>query len=144
MQVLVCKIDDVRKHPDAESLTIVRIGEHEVVANLHDDGTPRWVAGDVVVYVPEGAIIPEDVLKECGYWEEGAKKGMLGGSKGNSVTMRRFAGFESRGLIFKVELSGIPFVGDYALQRKFNNSTRTLHLGDDVAEFLGIKEYIPA
>jgi hypothetical protein len=139
MKVLVTKVDGVRKHPDADRLTIVTVGEHEVVANLDEDGSPRWRVGEVCVYVPENAVVPEDVLKERGYWEEGAKKGLLGGSKGNRVKMQRFAGFESRGLLFKLDkyynvTRGNPDILPFSITYA--------DLGKDVSEFLGITEYV--
>jgi tRNA-binding EMAP/Myf-like protein len=140
IEARVVTIDSVRKHPDADRLTIVAVSGNDVVANLHEDGTPRWVEGELCVYVPENAVVPESVLKERGYWEPDAKKGLLGGSKGNRVKMQRFAGFESRGIIFKVEkkaysptFSGGLYNGSEAI---------AVNVGDDVAEFLGITEYV--
>jgi hypothetical protein len=67
-KVVVTKVSGVRAHGD--NLTIVTLDgiENEVVANLREDGAPRWLAGETCVYVPEGAVIPDDVLKERGYW----------------------------------------------------------------------------
>ena len=78
-QVLVTKVDAVRNH--GESLTIVTVGDHEVVANKTEDGQPRWTQGEICVYVPEGAIIPDDVLQERGYWDAEKNRGMLEGNK---------------------------------------------------------------
>lgn len=138
MEVLVTTVDAVRDHGD--TLTIVTVGEHEVVANKKEDGTPRWTAGEPVVYVPEGAIIPEDVLKERGYWDNVRGKGLLEGKRGNRVKMRRFAGFESRGLLFKVVThSNGPLNGDLAVFR--GNDQMMVCEGTNVMEFLGITEH---
>lgn len=138
MEVLVTKVDAVRDHGD--TLTIVTVGEHEVVANKREDGSPRWVAGEPVVYVPEGAIVPEDVLKERGYWDDVKGKGLLEGKRGNRVKMRRFAGFESRGLLFKVVTHGAgPLNGDLAVFRGDDQIMVTE--GTNVMEFLGITEH---
>lgn len=138
MEVLVTKVDAVRDH--GETLTIVTVGEHEVVANKHEDGTPRWVAGELVVYVPEGAIIPNDVLQERGYWDEVKGKGLLEGKKGNRVKMRRFAGFESRGLLFKVRPG--TFMGQPVnfLDRE-GEASLGVNIGDNVMDFFGITEH---
>lgn len=141
MEVPAAIISNVRPH--GETLTIVSVihnGEqYEVVANLQEDGTPRWKEGEVCIYVPENAIVPEDVLKERGYWNEEKNKGLLGGSKGNRVKMQRFAGFESRGLIFKVEDDG---QGNYTVHGA-DGTYDFVKLGDDVATHLGITEYVP-
>lgn len=142
MEVLVTKVDAVRDHGD--TLTIVTVGEHEVVANKHEDGTPRWKAGELVIYVPEGALVPEDVLQERGYWDQEKGKGLLEGKKGNRVKMRRFAGFESRGLLFKVIEGG--FKGEncehpvYSITR--NDQSQFVNIGDNVMNFLGITEHV--
>lgn len=139
MEVLVTKVDSVRDHGD--TLTIVSVGDHEVVANKHEDGTARWVAGEIVVYVPEGAIIPEDVLKERGYWDDVKEKGLLEGKRGNRVKMRRFAGFESRGLLFKVVTHGAgPLNGDVAVFR--GTDQLMVCEGSNVMDFLGIIEHV--
>jgi hypothetical protein len=133
-------IADVRPH--GENLSIVTVAGHEVVANLKSDGSFRWRAGELCVYVPEGAIIPDDVLKERGYWDEEKDRGMLEGKKRNRVKMRRMAGHESRGLIFKVVRpeGNWPAVDIWAVTR--GNEQKIADVGDDVAEFLGIIEHV--
>lgn len=146
MEVKVTMVSSVRAHGD--NLSIVSVDGNEVVANRREDGSFRWRAGEPCVYVPENAIIPEDVLKARGYWNEEKGKGLLGGSKGNRVKMQRFAGHESRGLLFKVgfhpehdltvaDSNDTPFLLDRGDQ------TLSVSTGDDVAEFLGITEYVP-
>lgn len=139
MEVLVTKVDAVRNH--GETLTIVTVGDHEVVANTQEDGMPRWRAGEPVIYVPEGAIVPEDVLKERGYWDEDKGKGLLEGKKGNRVKMRRFAGFESRGLLFKVGVA-VGEVGVEVNVVERAGSKEDVYPGDDVAFFLGITAHV--
>lgn len=153
MEVLVTKVDAVRDHGD--TLTIVTVGEHEVVANKREDGSARWAVGQPVVYVPEGALVPEDVLKERGYWDEAKGKGLLEGKKGNRVKMRRFAGFESRGLLFYVESLGNdwtdenkdPDVIGWILREgrpaEAGADTQYVKLGDNVIDFFNITEHVP-
>ena len=101
MTAIVSKIDNVRPHGD--NLTIVTVGQHEVVANRKEDGSYRWEDGEICVYISEGSIIPDNVLQERGYWDYEKGRGLLEGKKGNRVKMRRFAGHESRGLLFKLD-----------------------------------------
>lgn len=155
IEVRVTQVSDVRKHPDADRLTIVTVDGNEVVANLQDDGTPRWQAGEVCIYVPEGAIIPEDVLKERGYWDENKGKGYLGGSKGNRVKMQRFVGFESRGLLFKVKAvwdTAPDGSGAVLSHYTIDNGEKWLMFGESgenktvdnetLVRFFGITEYV--
>lgn len=130
MLVYVTNVDGVRAH--GENLSIVTVGEHEVVANRLPSGDFRWEPGETCVYVSENAIIPEHVLKERGYWNDEKGKGLLGGSKGNRVKMQRFAGHESRGLLFKVVNNRIYNGGD----------SIEVNIGNVVAEFFGITEYL--
>lgn len=163
VKLIVSTVERVRNHPDADRLTIVKVTgiEHEVVANRHEDGSARWVEGEPVVYVPENTILPLDVVKERGYWDDVKNKGLLGGSKGNRVKMQRFAGFESRGLLFKVmtTLEAIgpnpdgsgDFENEYVVTKSSNQNTgleasehtRAVQIGDDVADFFGATEYVP-
>lgn len=139
MEVLVTTVDAVRDHGD--TLTIVTVGEHEVVANKHEDGSPRWVAGEPVIYVPEGAIVPEDVLKERGYWDDVKDKGLLEGKRGNRVKMRRFAGFESRGLLFKLQRANTSPTAEIAFEITRGQNCLRVDEGDNVMDFLGITEH---
>lgn len=129
--VPVTIVTDIRPHGD--NLTIVTVEGREVVANRRDDGSFRWERGEIVAYVPEGMIIPDDVLQARGYWHEG--KGLLEGKRRNRVKMRRFAGHESRGLLFKtVTHAGLPAIvrGDAVIAAR---------IGDDVADFLGLVDH---
>ena len=59
----------VINHPNADRLTIVSIGGYQCIANKHDDGSWRYHEGDYIVYIPEGALVPEWLLRQldiCG------------------------------------------------------------------------------
>ncbi len=146
VEVLVSRVDDIRPHPDGDRLSIVSVNGHEVVANRHEDGSFRFAPGEIVVYVPENAIVPDDILRERGYWDTDKDKGLLGGSKGNRVKMIRFRGVESRGLVFKTT-PGKDHNDADATYVTYDHggftARRQVVVGDDVAEFLGIKEYTP-
>ena len=146
LEVKVTTVTDVRPHGD--NLSIVTVDGNEVVANRREDGSFRWTAGEICVYVPENAIVPEDVLKERGYWNDDKGKGLLGGSKGNRVKMQRFAGHESRGLLFKVQRAGEDWLSEDPKPTLWRGNTPEtevcipVEIGQDVTEFLGITEYV--
>jgi hypothetical protein len=136
--------------PYGENLSIVTTSEgHKVIANKKEDGSFRWAEGELVAYVSEGSIIPDDVLKERGYWDH--SEGLLDGGKRNRVKMKKLAGFESRGLLFKVRPGSfmgesIDFVDrenhpEGGEDRTGGRSALGVRLGDDVSAFLGITEF---
>ncbi len=100
--VKVVKIDKVIQHPNADKLTINTVGRIDCVSNLKEDGTPRYKEGDLVVYIPTKAIIPEWLLKKMGMWNEKEGKGYLGGSKGNRVKPITLRGIKSIGMLYPV------------------------------------------
>lgn len=132
----------VENHPDADRLSIVKIGGYlcisgKVELDPLDENTAythRYSVGDKVVYVPEGALVPEYILRD-GFWSEKDNKGLLAGSKGNRVKAKRLRGIFSQGLLLAVS-SGDTLTNEAGETRSFN-------VGDDVSEFLGITKYEP-
>jgi len=125
-----------------ENLSIVTTSEgHKVIANKREDGSFRWTVDEPVVYISEGSILPEDVLKERGYWDTEKDRGLLDGGPRNRVKMKKLAGFESRGLLFKVDVShiGNEILG-YLVSRG-EDASLDVKLGQDVSEFFGITEF---
>lgn len=152
MKAFATRVLSVEKHPNADRLTLVTVcgegygltnGEaaeatHVVVANLDDEGKPRWTEGERVVYIKEGAVLPEDVLKARGYWDEENGRGFLGGDEHNTVEARKIRGVESRGLLFKVH-------EDYTINLYLEHGDSRLPLSgpygadaDEIAAFHGL------
>jgi len=156
MTARIATVSDVRRHGDNLTIVTVKDGDqiHEVVANLQDDGTPRWEPGEILIYVAEGSIVPDDVLRERHYWDDDKGVGLLEGKKGNRVKMRRFAGFESRGLLFKtrsgsfmgqpltfVDRKGAPKLDGEGETVFVDRMALAVSVGDDVSGHLGITEH---
>lgn len=131
-EVKVVRINDVYDHPNADRLSIVKIGGYECVSGKMDDGSPRYKAGDLVVYVPEDALLPEYLLKSQGFWNEG---GTLSGAGGNRVKAVRLRGVVSQGILIGVT--------HFHIVTNESGEALGVREGDDVAEFLGIKKYEP-
>ncbi len=134
----VMKIDDVIKHPDADRLTIVKVRGYNCIANLKEDGTYRYNKGDLVVYIPEGAVLTEALLKKMGFWKD--DKGMLAGSKGNRVKAIKLRGVVSQGILHPLTQSTCDTVGFIEAP---NGANVQVSLGVDVADLLGIVKYEP-
>jgi hypothetical protein len=62
-EVLIRPIDDVLDHPNADRLSLVRILGYEAIAAKNEDGNHRFEKGEPICYIPEAALVPNDVLK---------------------------------------------------------------------------------
>ena len=112
----VIQIMDIQEHPNADKLEIIKILDgYQVVSQkgIH-------LRGDVVVYIPEAAILPVPIQEELGL------VGLLSGPNKDRLKAIKLRGELSQGMLLKV--SALDFNVD---------------LGDDVAEQLGIVKYVP-
>lgn len=132
-EVLVLPIDQVIDHPNADRLSICKIRGYDAVTNKHPDGSHRFQTGELIVYVPESAVIPEHLLRQYGYWSEEKNMGLLTGSKGDRVKAIRLRNVLSQGLVWKLHDGEVDNAG----------VRLPVTLGDDVTEFLQITKHIP-
>lgn len=91
--------------PYGDTLSIVETsGGQKVVANRKEDGSFRWEPGEYALFIPEKSVIPEDVLKERGYWDVEKNRGLLDGNKRNRVKARKWGPDKivASGLLFKL------------------------------------------
>ena len=154
IEALITQVVSVRPLGNNLSVVKVRGSDNEIVANRTEHGNFRWSVNEPVVYVPEGAIVPDDVMQERGYW--GTDKGLLEGKKKNLVKMRRFGPeedrVESRGLLFKVENAHLLF-DDRGIKSEvfpvrrgdklttdigWSDGPPPITMGSNVADFLGL------
>lgn len=122
-QVRVRRVASVTPHPNADRLDLVKIDGYTCVCQkgLHREG-------NLVIYIPEQALLPQTILEMMGFWKDG--KGTLGGPKGNVVKPVKLRGILSQGLVMPLcELSA--YMKD------------NLKLGDDVTYALDITKYEP-
>ena len=141
--VRVLPVRNVRDHPDADRLSIMDVLGYVTISAKLEDGSHRYQDGDLVVYVGEGAVVPEYLLKP-GFWKDdpegGPGKGILAGSRGDRVKAMRLRGVFSQGIMFPVQYAeghDRPFVTN---ERGTNIEVSE---GGDVAEHLGITKYEP-
>jgi len=140
--VQVVKIDSVEHHPDADRLSIIKIGGYNCISAKLEDGSHRYAAGDLVVYIPEAAVLSEWMLKKMGFWKDAENKGTLAGSKGDRVKAIRLRGIFSQGVLYPVETH--PETGAPCLTvAEFIGQRLIIDEGIDVAGFLGITKYDP-
>ncbi len=86
----------VRKHPDptVERIELVQVGEYRA-----EIPRGRYKPGDWAIYIPEQAIVPDDLLAELGLTVK------LAGQKKNRVKATRFRGELSQGLVCSPRVS---------------------------------------
>ena len=121
MAAFECKIYKiiVEKHPNADKLELVRIGDYYSIIQKDSMKT-----GDLAVYIPEASILPEDLIQELGL------ENRLKGKAKNRVKAVRLRGVVSQGLVYPVSGNGTV-------------KGRRVALGEDIRDILGIKKYEP-
>lgn len=82
----------IEEHPNADVLELARVGDYRSVV-----GKGQYKTGDLGVYLPEGAVLPEWMIKELGL------EGRLAGKEKNRIKAVKLRGILSQGLIFPVE-----------------------------------------
>lgn len=124
MSTFACEVVKLRltPHPNADQIEIANIGGYQAIVRKG-----IFADGQLAVYVPEQAIVPEQMLKSIGLWDEAKQKGALAGSAGNRVKAIKLRGVLSQGLVVHVP-------GDVLLYPE----------GYDAAEDLGITKWEPA
>ena len=138
----------IEPHPNADAIEICRIGDFQSIVKKGQVKT-----GDLCVYIPEQAVLPEWLLKDMGFWDDFAVKGELHGGAGNRVKAQKIRGVVSQGLILTMKgmnygygatVTRPPIENDGFLTDSDGVVPMIFEVGDDVAEFLGITKYEPA
>lgn len=102
----------IEEHPNADALQIARIGDYASIVRRN-----QFANGDLVAYIPEGAILPVDLIAELGL------TGKLAGPDANRVKAVKLRGVLSQGLCLAAR--------------------EGWRLGDDVTSLLNITKYDP-
>lgn len=139
-EVLITPIGKVEHHPNADRLSIMKVGGFTIVSGKLEDGSHRYNEGDLVAYVPENAVVPVYLLKR-GYWDENKQKGFLAGSEGNRVKPVKLRDVVSQGIVFPPDE-----INDGCEKLVYINGSDerlAVAVGDDVSEFLGITKFEP-
>lgn len=136
-EVLVRRVLNVVDHPNADRLSICTIMGYEAITAKNEDGTHRFEPGDLIVYVPEQALVPHDLLKQYGYWDEAKDRGMLAGKQGDRVKIIKLRGVYSQGLVWPVFSEGAASWVKNGKDRLYVDE------GTDLAAFFGITKHEP-
>lgn len=138
----IVKIDSVEDHPNADRLSIVNIGGFRCISAKLNDGSHRYSDGELVVYIPEAAILPEWLLKKMGFWHDEKQCGTLSGAAGNRVKAIKLRNVVSQGVLYPVTKD---YDGKHIISKPIDSEAQLHHvsLGDDVKDFLDIVKYEP-
>ena len=139
--VNVVKIDSVESHPDADRLSIVKIGGYNCISAKLEDGSHRYSANDLVVYIPEQVVLPEWMLKKMGFWKEEENKGTLSGSQGNRVKCVKLRGVISQGILYPTTKHDL--LEKFCISTDLEGQRLLVNEGDNVTAFLEISKWEP-
>lgn len=86
-----------------------------------------YKVGDLVIYFEIDSILPEELLKSQGLWDETKGKGVLGKNAGNTLKTKKLLGVVSQGLVAPISI--LAGKQDY------------LSENDDCTDLLGIQKH---
>lgn len=125
--VEVCRVEDVRAHPNADRMAIARVKGWETCIVRHADGTTQFNPGDLCVYFPPDCVLPQELSDRLGVTKYLSPLPMNpDGSRppGFRVRVANLRGFKSYGLIMTCE-------------------DPQWEVGNDVAAHYGVTKYEP-
>ena len=123
-RVDVVRIQELEKHPNADNLSIVRIGGYQVVVRTQD-----WKVGDLAIYIQPDSVVPQK--EEYAFlWENLTFPDGIVPEKKRRITVRRFRKEYSEGLLMPLPVT----------EKIHGISPQE---GEDFAEILGITHYEP-
>lgn len=139
-EVKVVAVDSIEPIEGADAIELARIKDFRSVVKKGD-----FKAGDVGVYIPENAIVPDELLAEMNLI------GKLAGSAKNRVKAIRLRGCLSQGLLYKPKKDDYKEYYDYEDEvlapgsglTHLEMARRYLHIDDNVADEMGITKYEP-
>lgn len=111
---------EILTHPNADALELAAVGGYRAVVVKG-----AYMSGEMAIYIPEQAILPEDLIVELGL------VGRLAGKAANRVKAIRLRGELSQGIVCRpAALAGVDLVAAAAE-------------GVDFSEQLGITKWVP-
>lgn len=130
-KVPVIRIEELLPHPNADTLSLVKIDGYQVVVKTAD-----WKADDLGVYIQPDSVVPEKPVFSF-LWEGKTFDGVVN-PKYRRITVRKFRKEWSEGLL-------LPLVSFELKSGTFVSGVKewTPEVGTDLAELLEITHYEP-
>jgi len=116
--VPVLRLDRVEPHPFADRLDLAVIGGYNAII-----GKDQFKAGDLVVYIPEDSVLPEDLIDKLNV------RAYLSGAGKNRVKAMKLRKVLSQGIVCSLDAAGLSAL---------------TAANDDVSQMLGVVKYEPA
>jgi len=130
----------IEEHPNADALELAVVGDYRSIVRKG-----QFKTGDLGVYIPEAAVLPEWVIEELGL------VGKLAGKQKNRVKAVKLRGILSQGLVYPLEFREKVYDVDTGVQSDCHvlitdpntRSGISVIEGQVVTEELGITKYEP-
>ena len=90
----VIRLKDVIPHENADRLEVALIEDYTCVVPKR-----QFQAGDLAVYIPVAAVVPQYLLEQMGLWDHETGKGKLAGPEGIRLRAQRIRSVVSQGLL---------------------------------------------
>lgn len=136
----------IEPHPNADAIELARVGDYLAIVKKG-----QFKDGDLAVYIPEQAVLPEWLLKLLGFWDDLNGKGTLSGGAGSRVRAIKLRGVLSQGLLIPFMIGEddgfhhLPTPGEHPeLGVNFDyDAFPDVAEGQDFANYLGVIKYEP-
>lgn len=130
---------EIEEHPNADLIELAKVGDYRSIVRKG-----QFKTGDLAVYVPEAAVVPDWVLTRLGL------EGKLAGKAKNRVKAVKLRGILSQGLIFPLEYRENVMDQDtrewsdhHVLVGESGTGGLSVKEGSDVTELLGLVKWNP-
>lgn len=130
---------EIGEHPNADLIELAKVGDYRSIV-----GKGQFKTGDLGVYIPEGAVVPDWIITKLGL------EGKLAGKAKNRVKAVKLRGILSQGLIFPLEYRENVMDQDtrvwsdhHVLSRGECGAGISVKEGQDVTELLGLVKWEP-
>jgi RNA ligase (TIGR02306 family) len=130
---------EIEEHPNADTIELAKVGDYRSIVRKG-----QFKTGDLGVYIPEAAIVPDWLISMLGL------EGKLAGKAKNRVKAIKLRGILSQGLIVPIEYRENVMDQDthvwsdrHVLAHKFGGAGISVEEGQDVTEYLGITKWEP-
>lgn len=134
--VLVRKIRAIEPHNNADTLEMAVIDDYRSAVKKGEHS-----AGDLVVYIPEAAVVTPFILKLLNLWDHELNKGLCSGPLGLRVKPVLLRGRMSQGIVYPIVRQDDRWL--MPIEVDGTASLKPVKEGQDVAELLGIVKYKP-
>jgi RNA ligase (TIGR02306 family) len=134
--VPIKRITEIDPHPNADAIEFAVIDGYRSIVKKGE-----FQKGDLIAYIPEGALLPEWLLQRMGFWDAEKGCGKLHGKDGNRVKAIKLRGELSQGICVQVIMDS--FNTGQIMTGLSELCFASVSESDDVSGILGVTKYEP-